>query len=195
MTCRFFRYLIAALALCAGAVQAQSAADLAITKTDGLTTVAAGSAVTYTITVTNAGPNDALGATVVDTLPAVITGASWTCVGAGGGVCTAAGSGNLDDVVNLPTGAAVTYTLTGTVSAAAASGTLDNTAVVTPPASVTDPNPANNTATDSDTLTAAPVQPSPQAVPSLSELALWLLSVLVGLGFWARRREGRLSRR
>jgi len=33
------------------------------------------------------------GATVADTLPAILT-ATWTCVGAGGGTCTASGSGN-----------------------------------------------------------------------------------------------------
>ena len=34
-----------------------------------------------------------------------------------------------------------------------ATGTLSNTAAVTPPGGVVDPNPANNTATDVDTLT------------------------------------------
>ena len=43
------------------------------------------------------------GATVVDTFPASLT-CTWTCVGAGGGTCTAAGSGNLNDTVNLPKG-------------------------------------------------------------------------------------------
>ncbi len=190
MTCRYFRYVIAALALCAGAAQAQSAADLAITKTDGLTTVAAGAAVTYTIIATNAGPDAALGATVVDTLPAVITGASWTCVGAGGGTCTAAGSGNLNDLVNLPVGAAVTYTLSGTVSAAA-TGTLANTASITGPAGTPDPNPADNSATDADTLLAAPPVTTPHAVPASSALALMLLSGLIGWGFWVRPRAGR----
>ncbi|MBO1765188.1 hypothetical protein JQN64_28885, partial [Escherichia coli] len=37
---------------------------------------------------------------------------------------------------------------------AAASGTLSNTATVAAPAGVTDPTPGNNSATDTDTLTA-----------------------------------------
>ena len=126
-------------------------ADLAITKTDGVSSVAAGGNLTYTIVASNAGPSSASGATVADTLPASLSGASWTCVGADGGTCTAAGSGNLSDTVNLPPGASVTYTVTATVSPSA-SGTLSNTATVSTPAGLSDPNPGNNSATDTDTL-------------------------------------------
>ena len=127
---------------------ASAAADLSITKTDGVTTVTAGGSATYTITASNAGPNNATGATVADTFPAILTG-TWTCVGAGGGTCTAAGSGNLNDTVNLPAGGSVTYTVSATVSSAA-TGTLSNTATVS--SGVTDPNPGNNSATDTDTI-------------------------------------------
>ncbi|MBK8138144.1 MAG: ExeM/NucH family extracellular endonuclease [Chloroflexi bacterium] len=124
-------------------------ADLSITKTDGVTTEVPGGIVTYTITASNAGPSNSPVATVADTFPAILTGA-WTCVGAGGGTCPAVGSGNISDIVNLPAGGSVTYTVSATISAAA-TGTLSNTATVTP--AVTDPNPANNSATDVDTLT------------------------------------------
>ncbi len=77
---------------------------------------------TYTIIVTNAGPSNATGATVADTFPASLT-CTWTCVGAGGGTCTASGSGNINDTVNLPAGGSVTYTASCTISAAA-TGTL-----------------------------------------------------------------------
>ncbi len=128
-------------------------ADLAITKTDGVTTATPGGSVTYTIVASNAGPSDAPGATVADTFPAALT-CTWTCVGAGGGTCTAAGSGNIGDTVNLPAGGSVTYTATCAVSGAA-TGTLTNTATVTAPAGVTDPAPGNNSATDVDTITAS----------------------------------------
>ena len=101
-------------------------------KTDGVTTATAGGSVTYTITASNAGPSNAPGATVADTFPAALT-ATWTCVGAGGGTCTAAGSGNIDDTVNLPAGGSVTYTASASL-AASATGTLVNTATVTAPA-------------------------------------------------------------
>jgi uncharacterized repeat protein (TIGR01451 family) len=135
-------------------------ADLSITKTDGVTTAVPGGSVTYTITASNAGPSNAPGATVADTFPASLT-PTWTCAGAGGGTCTASGSGNINDTVNLPAGGSVTYTVSASVSAAAA-GTLSNTATVTTPGGVTDPTPGNNSATDTDTL-------SPQADLSITK--------------------------
>ena len=130
-----------------------ASADLVITKTDGVASVTAGGSTIYTITASNAGPSNATGATVADTFPASLT-CTWACVGAGGGTCTAAGSGNISDTVNLPAGGSVVYTASCTISAAA-TGTLSNTATVTAPAGVTDPNPANNSATDSDTINPA----------------------------------------
>jgi uncharacterized repeat protein (TIGR01451 family) len=127
--------------------------DLAITKTDGVTTATPGGSVTYTITSSNAGPSDATGATVADTFPASLT-CTWTCVGAGGGTCTASGSGNINDTVNLPAGGSTTHTAICTVSPAA-TGSLSNTATVAAPAGVVDPTPGNNSATDTDTLNAS----------------------------------------
>ena len=49
-------------------------ADLAITKTDGADHATPGSSTTYTIVVSNAGPSNAIGATVADTFPAALTG-------------------------------------------------------------------------------------------------------------------------
>jgi uncharacterized repeat protein (TIGR01451 family) len=129
-------------------------ADLSITKTDGKATAAARGTVIYTIVATNVGSLTANGATVTDTLPTELTAASWTCVGAGGGTCAASGSGSINDnTVNLPAGASVTYTLTGTVSANARG--LSNTATVATSVGMTDPNLANNSATDTDTLICA----------------------------------------
>src|SRR6202040_3254436 len=54
--------------------------------------------------------------------------------------------------LSLAAGQSVTITLTGTIDPAA-TGSLTNTAHVAPPAGVTDPNPGNNNASDSDTLT------------------------------------------
>ncbi|MCZ7651960.1 MAG: proprotein convertase P-domain-containing protein [Thermoanaerobaculia bacterium] len=125
-------------------------ADLSITKTDGVATAVPGTNTTYTIVASNAGPDPVTGASVADIFPAACTSVSWTCVGAGGGTCTAAGAGNLNDAVNLPPGASVTYTAICTISPAA-TGNLANTATVA--SAVTDPNPANNAATDTDTLT------------------------------------------
>jgi uncharacterized repeat protein (TIGR01451 family) len=128
-------------------------ADLRITNTDGQTAVAQGALVTYTIVVTNAGPAAVTGATVTDTLPATLTGVTYTAVATGGATgFTATGTGNLANTVNMPSGSTITYTVKGTLSATA-TGTLSNTATVTAPGSVADSNPANNSATDTNTIT------------------------------------------
>ena len=56
-----------------------------------------GNTVTYTIVASNAGPSAVTGATVAEHFPAALTGATWTCVGAGGGTCPASGAGNIND--------------------------------------------------------------------------------------------------
>jgi uncharacterized repeat protein (TIGR01451 family) len=128
-------------------------ADLAVTKTDGQSQAVPGQPVTYTIVVSNAGPSAVVGAPVADATP-LLTGVTWTCAGSGGGTCAASGTGSLDETVDLPAGAHVLFTLTGTVHPAAG-GSLTNTVVVDRPSGWTDPNWSNNVATDVDTLTPA----------------------------------------
>jgi len=128
-------------------------ANLAITKTDGAATSIPGTAIVYTITASNpVGPSDVVGATVTDVFPPALSGITWTCVGAGGGTCTGAGAGNINDVVNLPVGATVTYTVNATI-ASGATGVLNNTATVAVPFGVSDPNLGNNSSQDSNVLT------------------------------------------
>ncbi|GAB2830600.1 hypothetical protein GCM10027276_36590 [Comamonas piscis] len=163
-------------------------ADLSITNTSSASSVAPGATVTYTIAASNAGPMDATGATVTNTLPAALTGATWTCVGTGGGTCTASGSGNINDSVNLPAGATVTYTVTAKV-AANATGSLATTASIASPAGVDDPTPANNSATISSVV-ATPGSATP--VPTLDLAGLALLGGLsAGIGALALRRRQR----
>ncbi|HMZ19967.1 MAG TPA: DUF11 domain-containing protein [Blastocatellia bacterium] len=128
-------------------------ADLRITKTNGVNSTVPGTQTTYTIVVTNDGPSPVTAATVTDTLPSALTNAIWTCTATSGSSCGAAnGGGSINTTVNLLSGGAATFSLTATVSSTA-SGTLTNTATVAPPNGVTDPNSANNSATDTDTLT------------------------------------------
>jgi len=126
-------------------------ADLWVQKTDGRAAGIPGQGVTYTITVGNAGPDAAEGAGVMDILPAALS-CTTTCAGTGGATCTAGPfSGNIADRVKIPAGQLVTYTAHCTVSSSA-SGTLSNTATVMAPPTVGDPDPGNNSATDTDTL-------------------------------------------
>ena len=115
---------------------ARREADLAVTKTDGSATATAGSAVSYTVTVSNSGPSNVTGATFTDTVPAALTGVTWACaITSGSGACGAAsGSGNaIATTVSLNAGAVATYTVAGSL-AAGASGTLANTAAAAVPA-------------------------------------------------------------
>ena len=127
-------------------------ANLACTKTDGQATAVPGMPLTYTIAVSNAGPDAASGALVSDSLPPALMDASWTCAASPGSACTASGSGSISDSVVLPASGSVTYTLSALVDPAV-TGALVNTASVTPPAGVIDPVLADNAATDTNTLT------------------------------------------
>src|SRR5262249_61002325 len=93
-------------------------ADLTVGKSDGVTSVVPGSRTTYTITVTNGGPDPVSGAQVKDDpLPAALTGATWTCTASGptGASCgQPSGSGAIDVAVNLPVGAPATFVRHGT---------------------------------------------------------------------------------
>jgi uncharacterized repeat protein (TIGR01451 family) len=135
-----------------GTTTVTPAADLSITKTDGVSLVAAGGNLTYTMVVTNAGPSNAVGASVTDTLPAFLTSASWSCAATGGSSCGVTnGSGNINTTVNLLSGGSATLTVNAMLSGGA-SGWLVNTAGVATPGGVMDPNAGNNSATDTDTI-------------------------------------------
>ena len=87
---------------------------------------------------------------MADTFPASLT-CTWTCVGAGGGTCTASGSGNINDTVNLPSRRhrdlhGDLHDLRVGDRHALQHGDGDGAG------RLTDPTPGNNSATDTDTL-------------------------------------------
>jgi len=126
-------------------------ADLAVTKNDGACHAIPGEILTYTIQVTNPGPSDVVAAWVEDPFPAELTGCQWTCAPGGGASCTAGqGAGYIDDSADLPASTSVTYTAECTVDPGASFEQLTNTATVTPPAGVDDPDLGNNSASDTD---------------------------------------------
>jgi uncharacterized repeat protein (TIGR01451 family) len=155
-------------------------ADLAISKTDGTATFIPGGSTTYTIVATNNGPSDAAGATVADTFSSSLT-CTWTCSGDGGGSCTAAGAGDINDIVNLPAGASVTYTANCDISNPAAVP-LANIATVASPANVPDPDEDNNSALDSNEVGA----PAAVGAPALNGLGI--ATAMAGLLLVAARR-------
>ena len=135
-----------------GADEIPAIADLSITKTDGRTSVREGDGVSYTITVTNHGPANVVGATVTDNVPTDLKDPEWECAqcapnqGSGPTVIT---------TVNLGAGQSVVVQVRGEVKEARNrnfSVTLVNTATITAPPGITDPNAANNSATDTDAI-------------------------------------------
>ena len=119
-------------------------ADLSITKIAG--SVVAGTQVTCTITASNAGPSDAVGATIADTFPATLSNVSWTCAAGASSSCPPNGSGDLNETVDIAAGESVTFMVTGDL-ASDAMGDLVNVANVIAPGGVTDPVVGNNSAT------------------------------------------------
>lgn len=94
-----------------------SAPDLAITKTDNEANYTPGTPFSYDIVVTNNGVGSADGSAFNDVLPAWATGATLSCVAAGGAVCPAGTITGAGDVIpTLPDGGTVTFTVTGTYS-------------------------------------------------------------------------------
>ena len=128
-------------------------ADLSILKTADSATVLPGSQITYRIAATNNGPSAVTGANVRDMLPITLSNASWTCTATAGSSCVPSnGTGNINSTVNLLVGGVANFTLTATL-ASDATGTLTNTATITPPSGVSDPNNANNTSTVNTPIT------------------------------------------
>jgi uncharacterized repeat protein (TIGR01451 family) len=124
-----------------------NSADMAITKTATPNPVLQGSPLTYTLTVVNNGPASATNVTVTDTLPSAVTFLSattttGTCSEAGGTVTCLLGT-----MANAATATVTVLTIAGTP------GIVSNTATVT--ADQTDPISANNSSTQTETITAA----------------------------------------
>jgi uncharacterized repeat protein (TIGR01451 family) len=116
--------------------------DLAITKSDAPDPVRISEPLTYTLTVSNTGPQDATGVMVVDTLPAgvIFDHASPGCEEASGVVTC--------DVGNLAAGAEADITIV--VISPSVGGRITNTASVS--ADVIDPDLTNNLATQETTV-------------------------------------------
>jgi uncharacterized repeat protein (TIGR01451 family) len=125
-----------------------NSADMAIVKTaTPNTNVADGDTLTYKLAVTNNGPATATNVIVTDTLPTDVTYLSvnttaGTCSEAGGTVTCLLGT-----MADAGTATVTVLTLAG------APGTASNTATVS--ADQSDPNLANNTSTQVETITAA----------------------------------------
>jgi uncharacterized repeat protein (TIGR01451 family) len=117
------------------------AADLSVTKTSSSPTITVGSNVTYTISLTNNGPDPATMITVTDNLPASLTFMS--CSSTASGVCGGSGNNRTVTFSSLASGASATITIVARLDCAVSNGlSIGNTATVT--SVVRDPVSANN---------------------------------------------------
>jgi uncharacterized repeat protein (TIGR01451 family) len=125
-------------------------ADLEISKADSPDPVTVGDNLTYTITVTNNGPDAAANVVVTDILPSGVTfvSASPGCVHAAGVVTCNLGT--------IAVGDSVTITIVVTVTAP---GTISNTATVT--SDTLDPNTANNSDAEPTEVQSGPIGGDP----------------------------------
>ena len=126
------------------AIAAPPSADLSILKSDSLDPVAVSTPLTYTLSVSNAGPNAAAVVVVTDTLP---VGVSFQSADAG---CTNTSGTVTCNIGALANGATITRQIV--VTAPSASSSLTNTASVT--SSTADPSIGNNSDTETTVVNA-----------------------------------------
>ncbi len=152
--------------------------DLSITKTDSPDPVNAGETLTYTITVTNNGPNNADNVTVTDNLPSDVSYQSDTC---GGSVSGQTWTWN---VGSLNSGDSQTCQITVQVSSSA-SGVLNN--MVNVSSSTPDPNSNNN-----QYIEVTAIKTKVLKVPTLNNIGLIILSLtllVIQVIFQFKKRE------
>ena len=159
-----------------------SKAELTIDKEVVADVIAAGSLITYVLTVRSLPDNEAdpalvppdqftrvEGVQVTDTVPDAIGNVTWSCaITSGTGTCvTPSGTGNnVNATLNLNPGAEATITVIGSISPLAA-GSLTNNATVTGPPDSLEPNPQQdpndplgNAALQTITIPPGPIQPA-----------------------------------
>jgi uncharacterized repeat protein (TIGR01451 family) len=133
--------------------QVNAIADLSVTKAASPDPVTTGNDLTYTVTVTNNGPDTATSVTLTDNLPAQTTFVS--CSSTGGGVCGGSGNNRTVTFASLASGESETITFVTTVNCSVADGTvISNTATVS--SCALDPDPTNNSATATTTASNPP---------------------------------------
>ena len=125
-----------------------TSADLSVVKVDSADPVVAGTGLSYTVTVGNAGPSDAVAVSLVDVLPAEVSFVSATpdqgsCSEVAGAVTCALGS--------IADGDTVDVVIVVAVPSDAAAGTITNNASVS--SATTDPVAGNDAASEDTTVT------------------------------------------
>lgn len=129
--------------------------NVKVTINDSRTAVALNDNPVYTITVRNLWTSGATGVSVLNNVPAGLSGLVWSCSPGVGSSCGAPnGSGSINQIVNLGPQSYVAFTTSSLVTSAAAS--ISNSVTIIPPAAFGDNKASDNSAVDVNTVTPPP---------------------------------------
>ena len=128
-------------------VDCRSVIDLQIIKTSSLEALEPGAPVTYEITVTNLSTVAVSGARVSDMPPPALLDVTWVCEAPAGSSCSVAGSGAIDDLVEIGPGASIVYTMTSSTSSEF-QGVVINVAEVEAPVELIEDDLSNNSSSN-----------------------------------------------
>jgi hypothetical protein len=137
-----------------GAAYVYGGVDLAVALTDFVTQVSPGGLVEYRIDVGNIGPLAVIGSRLQAPATAGLSEVLWACTPLQPAVCpTAAGSGGIDQLLDLPVNGGLRYVLSAQVDATVGNGsTITQTASIDAPAGSIESQVADNMASDVDTV-------------------------------------------
>lgn len=127
-------------------------AQLSASINDPVAAVAWGQPFSFSFTVANAGPATATAAPVSWIAPAQLTGVTWSCAASAGSSCTGSGAGSVSDSVTLLSGGSAVYSVTGSIASGSGSGSMSNLVTITAPSGVSDGDPSDNQAIDTDAI-------------------------------------------
>jgi len=133
-------------------VTVQAATDLEVSNLDETTYAIPGSFSEYGILVANAGLLPVEDARLQHPLPEGLSNAVWTCTPVQGASCPAAsGTGGIDALVDLPANSVLRYVFSAEVIAGTGASIV-STATITTPVGTTESDPADNQATDTNSV-------------------------------------------
>lgn len=132
-----------------GAYETIPQADLSLSKAVSKSTAKAGDAVTYTLTLTNLGPDTANSVTVTDNFPTALTFVSCS---APGGSCGTQGAAVVTTYTTLTANSSQTITISGTLNSGYSRGTVITNDASVQASSPVDPDSSNNSSSASFTV-------------------------------------------
>ena len=145
--------------------------DVSVAINDGRTAASPGDNVVYTITVTNRWSSAATGISVLNSTPAGLGDALWSCTVAAASSCGGPlnGSGSINRSITLAPQSSAVFTVSAIVNGTTAN--IANLVTVVPPVAFGDTNAANNSASDVDSVTypattTTTAAPAPAPVPA-----------------------------